>query len=97
VPWTVSALGLLDLGLGRTRLLHGEWLRRERRKADARVHLDAALESFERIGAVPWAERARTELTATGTTLRRTAGPGSAGNPKLGLLSCGELADLDLG
>ena len=54
----------------RTQLLYGEWLRREKRKADARAQLRVALETFERIGAAPWAERARTELTATGTTGR---------------------------
>jgi DNA-binding CsgD family transcriptional regulator len=54
----------------RTRLLYGEWLRREKRKADASVQLRTALEIFERIGAIPWADRARTELTATGTTAR---------------------------
>ncbi|MER6359346.1 AAA family ATPase [Kitasatospora sp. NPDC001527] len=51
----------------RTALLYGEWLRRERRRTDARPHLTAALETFERLGAAPWADRARTELTATGT------------------------------
>ena len=54
--------------VARTRLLYGEWLRRDKRKADARAQLRIALETFERIGAAPWAERARTELTATGTT-----------------------------
>jgi ATP/maltotriose-dependent transcriptional regulator MalT len=54
----------------RTRLLYGEWLRREKRKADARAQLRIALETLERIGAAPWAERARTELTATGITGR---------------------------
>ncbi len=54
----------------RTQLLYGEWLRRDKRKADARAQLRVALETFERIGAAPWAERARTELTATGTTGR---------------------------
>ncbi|WP_327678652.1 helix-turn-helix transcriptional regulator [Kitasatospora sp. NBC_00458] len=50
----------------RTALLYGEWLRRERRRTDARPHLGAALETFERLGAGPWADRARAELTATG-------------------------------
>lgn len=50
----------------RTRLLYGEWLRRVRRKTDARAQLRAAQEAFDRLGATPWADRARTELTATG-------------------------------
>ncbi|MFE2726985.1 AAA family ATPase [Kitasatospora sp. NPDC059327] len=50
----------------RTALLHGEWLRRERRRTDARPYLRAALETFELLAAHPWADRARTELTATG-------------------------------
>ena len=58
----------------RTQLLYGEWLRREKRKADSRVQLGACLETFERLGAVPWAERARTELTATGTTIASASG-----------------------
>ncbi|UGT40289.1 AAA family ATPase [Nocardia yamanashiensis] len=57
----------------RTELLYGEWLRREQRRADARRHLRAAMESFERLDARPWAERARAELRATGET--RTAAP----------------------
>ncbi|TDC22468.1 helix-turn-helix transcriptional regulator [Streptomyces sp. 8K308] len=55
------------LEYARTTLLHGEWLRRARRKAEARPHLDDALEVFERLGMRPWADRARAELTATGT------------------------------
>ena len=50
----------------RTQLLHGERLRRAKRRADARTPLGAALEAFERLGAEPWAERARAELRATG-------------------------------
>ncbi|POM26772.1 putative HTH-type transcriptional regulator [Actinomadura rubteroloni] len=50
----------------RTELLYGEWLRRHRRRADARRPLRSALETFERLRAAPWAERARGELRATG-------------------------------
>jgi DNA-binding CsgD family transcriptional regulator/tetratricopeptide (TPR) repeat protein len=57
--------------LARTELLYGEWLRRARRRADARGHLRSALEAFERLGAAPWAERARAELRASGETARR--------------------------
>ncbi|MFC9971585.1 ATP-binding protein [Spirillospora sp. NPDC127200] len=61
----------------RTELLYGEWLRRARRRNDARASLRSALEIFERLGAAPWAERARTELRAAGES---TAG-GSADAP----------------
>ncbi|MEV4806217.1 AAA family ATPase [Nonomuraea sp. NPDC049421] len=49
-----------------TRLDYGEWLRRRRRIAEARPLLTAALETFRRLGARPWAERAEAELRAAG-------------------------------
>ncbi|MFF1699227.1 LuxR C-terminal-related transcriptional regulator [Streptomyces sp. NPDC058257] len=52
----------------RTRLLFGERLRRERHKTEARLHLRAATETFERLGATLWADRARAELRAAGAT-----------------------------
>jgi len=55
----------------RTELLYGEWLRRERRRTDARIHLRAALEAFRSLGAAAWTERAEAELRATGETARR--------------------------
>jgi ATP/maltotriose-dependent transcriptional regulator MalT len=55
----------------RTELLLGEALRRARRRLEARAHLRAALETFERLGAVPWEERARRELRASGETARK--------------------------
>lgn len=50
----------------RTELLYGEWLRRARRRSDAGVRLRTAMDRFAALGATPWAERARTELAATG-------------------------------
>ncbi|MEV4246106.1 LuxR C-terminal-related transcriptional regulator [Streptosporangium canum] len=58
----------------RTQLLYGEWLRRSRRKSEARTHLRTALELFERVGAAPWADHARAELRAAGETVAQ-AGP----------------------
>jgi DNA-binding CsgD family transcriptional regulator len=55
----------------RTQLAYGERLRRARNRIKARIQLRAALEAFERLDARPWADRARTELAATGETLRR--------------------------
>ncbi|GAA5086186.1 ATP-binding protein [Nocardia iowensis] len=49
-----------------TQLEFGEWLRRARRIAEARPMLSDALRIFERLGAAPWAERARAELRAAG-------------------------------
>lgn len=57
--------------IARTRLCYGEVLRRHRRRVEAREHLAAALETFESIGAEPWADRARTELSATGEKARK--------------------------
>jgi DNA-binding NarL/FixJ family response regulator len=55
----------------RTALVYGESLRRARRRVDARDQIRGALEVFDRIGAAPWAERARAELRASGETARR--------------------------
>jgi DNA-binding NarL/FixJ family response regulator len=55
----------------RAELSFGMWLRRERRKIEARAHLRSAIDGFEAIGAVPWAERSRQELRASGESVRR--------------------------
>ncbi|MFF3089494.1 AAA family ATPase [Streptomyces nojiriensis] len=56
-----------------TDLLHGEWLRRKRRRHDARTLLRRAHEQFTSMGAVAFAERARLELRATGEQARKRA------------------------
>ncbi|MFZ1879833.1 MAG: LuxR C-terminal-related transcriptional regulator [Gaiellaceae bacterium] len=55
----------------RTQLCFGETLRRRGLRRDSRQHLAAALETFERLKAIPWAERTRAELRASGKTVRR--------------------------
>ena len=59
------------LDRARIHLHYGEYLRRERRRIDARVHLRAAFDGFEWLGAAPWAERALRELRATGEKARK--------------------------
>jgi DNA-binding CsgD family transcriptional regulator len=55
----------------RVHLLFGERLRRMRAATEARVHLDAALEEFRRLGARTWADRAAVALRATGQSRQR--------------------------
>jgi hypothetical protein len=57
--------------LARSHLLYGEWLRRENRRQDAREELRRAHDTFSRIGADAFTERARRELLATGETVRK--------------------------
>jgi DNA-binding CsgD family transcriptional regulator len=63
----------------RTHGLYGEWLRRARRKTEARTQLRAALEIFDRLGAEPWSGRAASELRATGVVTPQGRGPGVLG------------------
>jgi DNA-binding CsgD family transcriptional regulator len=72
----VEAIGHLErcravAELARTHLLYGEWLRRRRRRSEAREQLRIAHRSFEEIGAHRFAERARVELAATGEKARK--------------------------
>jgi ATP/maltotriose-dependent transcriptional regulator MalT len=55
----------------RGELLFGEWLRRDRKRTEARVHLRAAAGLFRTLGATLWEERAETELRASGETARK--------------------------
>ena len=61
----------LRLDLARTRLLYGEWLRRQRRRRDARDQLRRAHDLFLEFGMSGFAGRAAAELLATGERVRK--------------------------
>jgi DNA-binding CsgD family transcriptional regulator/tetratricopeptide (TPR) repeat protein len=61
----------LRVDLARAHLVYGEWLRRQRRRRDARDQLGHAYEIFDAVGAVAFAGRARTGLRATGGYARQ--------------------------
>jgi DNA-binding CsgD family transcriptional regulator len=63
--------------LARGHLLYGEWLRRERRRTDARTQLRIAHDMLEEMGIEAFAERAHRELQATGETARKRTAAGS--------------------
>lgn len=56
---------------GRLLLAYGIWLRRQRRSADARAPLREARDIFDALSALPWSERAREELRASGEASRK--------------------------
>jgi DNA-binding CsgD family transcriptional regulator len=61
----------LRFDLARSHLLYGEWLRRERRRLDARNELRIAYELFSDFGMEAFAERTWVELQATGEHARK--------------------------
>jgi DNA-binding CsgD family transcriptional regulator len=68
--------------LARAHQVYGEWLRRQRRRRDARDQLRRAFELFDKMGLTAFAGRARTELRATGEQARAST-PGGLGSPEV--------------
>lgn len=78
-----EAIRLCDRGgllpdMARAHLLYGEWLRRQRRRVDARIELRRAHDLFEEMGMAAFADRARRELAATGERAQRRSEPEAA-------------------
>ena len=68
----------LTVELARARLLYGEWLRRQRRRIEARAQLRTAYDLFSAMGAEVFARRACRELLATGEHMQRRTADTSA-------------------
>jgi DNA-binding CsgD family transcriptional regulator len=79
---------------------YGEWLRRKNRRVDARGELRIAHEMFTSIGMEAFAERARRELLATGSTVRkRSVEPGddlTAQERQIALLARDGMSNIDI-
>jgi DNA-binding NarL/FixJ family response regulator len=54
----------------RVQLAYGKWLHQHRHDAAARTPLRAAVEAFDALGVIPWSDRARQQLRATGEKSR---------------------------
>lgn len=68
-------------------LAQGMWLRRRLRHTEARASLERAAEAFARLGARPWADRARAELRAAGAPNRQSPADISVLSPQERLIA----------
>ena len=91
----------IHVELARAHLLYGEWLRRERRRLDAREHLRTAHDQFIAMGMAVFGERAARELRATGETARRrsveTSGQLTAQESQIAQFARGGLSNPEIG
>jgi DNA-binding CsgD family transcriptional regulator len=92
----------LRVDLARAHLLYGEWLRRERRRGDAREQLRTAFGMLEAMGIAGFAERARRELRATGETAHKRTRSGrdhelTAQEAQIARLACDGLSNPEIG
>jgi DNA-binding NarL/FixJ family response regulator len=78
-------------------LAHGERLRRAQALSESRRQLMAALGTFERIGAAPWARRAASELRATGQTRSRIGVSLTPQEREIAMLAAGGLTNKEVG
>jgi ATP/maltotriose-dependent transcriptional regulator MalT len=87
--------------LARGHLLYGEWLRRERRRLDARAQLRIAHDMLDSMGIEAFAERARRELLATAETARKrtveTCGQLTAQEAQIARLARDGLSNAEIG
>lgn len=85
----------------RSHLLYGEWLRRQRRRVDARAQLRTAHDMLATMGMEAFADRARRELLATGETVRKRTAPTSdrqltAQEAQIARMACDGLSNPDI-
>ncbi|MCX6488205.1 MAG: LuxR C-terminal-related transcriptional regulator, partial [Mycobacterium sp.] len=71
---THPGIGEFPFDHARIALAQGMWLRRMRHHIQARDALEFAEATFDRLGARPWAQRARSELNAAGASAKRSPG-----------------------
>jgi DNA-binding CsgD family transcriptional regulator len=91
----------LRVHLARAHLLYGEWLRRERRRREAREQLRTAFELFNAMGIEGFAARAERELLATGERVRKrtveTRDDLTAQEARIGRLAGDGLSNAEIG